>query len=88
MSYQQKKEAVWKKGKPIFGKNPNLYRKDIFGNIIYKPAYGRHSPMGWEIDHKNPQSKGGSDHLNNLQPLQTFANRSKGNVNIQTKVNW
>ena len=28
MSYRQKKNEVWEKGKIIKGKNPNLYRKD------------------------------------------------------------
>ncbi len=35
--------------------------------------------MGWEIDHLKPQSKGGTDHLNNLQPLKTSDNRKKSN---------
>lgn len=79
MVYQKKKNQVWDKGAKIRGKNPNIYRKDIFGNIMYKPSYGIHSAMGWEIDHSIPRSKGGTDHLNNLQPMNVSANRSKGN---------
>ena len=79
MSYKYKKDKVWKKGKKIPGKNPNLYRKDKFGNIMYKPSYGKNTKKGWEIDHSKPQSKGGTDHLNNLQPMNTKANRKKGN---------
>ena len=78
MSYQEKKDQVWDKGQKIRGKNPDLYRKDIKGNVIYKPSYGKPTEMGWEIDHSKPQVKGGTDHLNNLQPLQVEANRSKG----------
>lgn len=79
MSYQQKKDAVWQKGKTVRGKDPDLYRKDIYGNVMYKSSYGKNSPMGWEIDHSKAQSKGGTDHLNNLQPMNTKANRQKGN---------
>jgi CRISPR/Cas system Type II protein with McrA/HNH and RuvC-like nuclease domain len=79
MSYQDKKDQVWNKGKKVRGKNPDLYRKDIYGNEIYYHSYGKSTQMGWEIDHSKPQSKGGTDHLNNLQPMKTSANRSKGN---------
>jgi 5-methylcytosine-specific restriction endonuclease McrA len=82
MSYQQKKDEVWEKGQTVRGKDPDLYRKDKLGNLMYKPSYGKDSPMGWEIDHSIPQSKGGTDHLNNLQPLNTTANRQKGNKKI------
>ena len=78
MSYKKKKDEVWEKGSKIRGKNPNLYRKDGEGNQIYYPSYGKNTSMGWEIDHSKPQSKGGTDHLNNLNPLQTNANRKKG----------
>lgn len=68
-------QDVWDKGSPIRGKNPNLYRKDAHGNEIYRAAYGRDGPMGWEVDHIKPRLKGGLNSLENLQPLQTRANR-------------
>ena len=82
MSYQKKKDEVWDKGQNVRGKDPDLYRKDKFGNTMYKPSYGKKSEMGWEIDHSKPQSKGGTDHLNNLQPMNTQANRQKSDKNI------
>lgn len=43
--------------------------------------YGRQDlDMGWEVDHSRPQSKGGTDHLNNLFPACISCNRSKGNA--------
>lgn len=82
MSYQEKKDQVWQKGKKVRGKNPDLYRKDKLGNILFYSSYGKTTEMGWEIDHSKPQSKGGSDHLNNLQPLNTKANRQKSDKKL------
>jgi 5-methylcytosine-specific restriction endonuclease McrA len=71
------KEKVWEKGKIIEGKNPELFRSDQYGNQIYKPSYGKKTEQGWEIDHSKPTSKGGTDHLNNLNPTQWRINRQK-----------
>lgn len=71
-------DEVWEKGRKIKDKNPNLYRKDPYGNTIYKPSYGKHSEMGWEIDHKHPLSKGGTDKNVNKQPIHWKENRKKG----------
>ena len=48
------------------------------GNIMFNGSYGLNTPMGWNIDHSKPQSKGGTDHLNNLQPMNSSLNYSKG----------
>ena len=71
------KDRVWEKGKIIDGKNPNLFREDQYGNQIYKLSYGKLTPQGWEIDHSKPTSKGGTDHINNLNPTQWRKNREK-----------
>lgn len=71
-------EKIWNKGSKIRGKDPNLYRKDKYGNKMYKHSYGKDTPMGWNVDHSKPKNKGGTDHLNNLQPLNTSTNKSKG----------
>lgn len=78
MSTSKHKDHVWGKASTVRGKNPELYRRDAFGNEIYYHSYGKNSEMGWEIDHKKPRAKGGSDHPRNLQALQTGANRRKG----------
>jgi 5-methylcytosine-specific restriction endonuclease McrA len=70
---------VWEQGKKIPGKDPDLYRKDEAGNAIYRPSYGKNTEMGWEVDHKKPVDKGGTDNLRNLQPLQTEENKKKSN---------
>lgn len=79
MASESEKRKVWEKGKPVKGKNPNTHRKDVLGNEIYWASYGKNSPKGWEIDHKNPKDNGGSESIKNKQPLQTKANRKKSN---------
>ena len=71
-------EAVWKKGIVVYNYNPNTYRKDYKGRWMQRSEYGnRNSQYGWEIDHKIPVSKGGSDMLSNLQPLNWLTNLEK-----------
>ena len=38
------------------------------------------SKHGWEVDHIKPVSKGGTDDLSNLQPLQWDNNRKKSDT--------
>lgn len=72
------REWAWEQASKIRDKNANLYRRDELGNEIYKPAFGTSGEKGWEIDHRNPKSKGGTDHRRNLRVLNTRANRRKG----------
>ena len=69
-------EKAWENAHKIRCRHPDVYRKD-YGNIIYKSSYGKQSEMGWEIDHKHPKSKGGTDSSRNLQAVQWEENRSK-----------
>ena len=71
-------EDVWEKAKEMKGKDPDVWRKDTYGNKIRFASYGTEGEYGWEIDHKNPKDKGGSNQLRNLQPLQWEENREKG----------
>lgn len=47
-----------------------------------KVAYNNYSVWGargaWEVEHSNPQAKGGTHRLNNLYPACISCNRSKG----------
>ena len=71
-------DKIWEKGIVIRGKNPDKYRKDINGNVMYRQSYGKFSEMGWNVDHKKAKANGGSDSLRNLQPMNSRANSSKG----------
>ena len=68
---------TWEKASPIKGQNPDVYRKDAYGNKIRKASYGTQGEFGWELDHKKPVSKGGSDNARNIQPLHWEENRQK-----------
>ena len=74
----KKKDAVWDKADEISDEDPDIYRRDPYGNTMYYPSYGKNSPMGWEIDHITPVARGGSDATRNLQALNTKVNREKG----------
>lgn len=80
------KDAVWEKADTVKGKNPNMYRADADGHVLYKAAYGTYGEMGWSIDHKVPQSKGGSDKQQNLQAMQSKANSSYGNSSSKPSI--
>jgi len=76
-------DVVFAKAKPIRGKDPALYRKDPYGNVMYKNSYGKTSPMGWQTDHIKPKSRNGSNDIRNLQALNSTVNMARGNTLVK-----
>lgn len=72
------KKNIWEKASPIKGRDPDVWRKDSYGNTIRYGSYGTQGEYGWEKDHKHPVSKGGTDNPRNIQPLHWEKNREKG----------
>ncbi len=77
MVSKKDREAAWDRASKLRGKNPDTWRRDELGNLIRKSSYGTKGVYGWEVDHKNPESKGGTDQGRNLRALQWEANRRK-----------
>lgn len=76
---EQQIEQVWQKASKAPNNNPNVFRQDYAGAWIKRDQYGhRDAKYGWEIDHCKPESKGGSDDIDNLYPLHWRNNASKG----------
>lgn len=75
-------DAVWALAAIVPGSDPAKRRKDVYGAWIERDQYGVcvEGGTGWEIDHVRAVLNGGSDNLNNLQPLQWQNNRAKGNL--------
>ena len=72
-------EAVWLKGRTM-GIYATL-RVDAWGWTIVEQDHGNiRSRYGWEIDHIVPVAQGGTDELDNLQPLQWENNRRKDEI--------
>ncbi len=68
---------AWNKAQKVRGKSPDMYRRDELGNEVYRPSHGKSGEKSWEVDHRKPVAKGGTDHRRNLRILQTEANREK-----------
>jgi len=76
-------KKVWEKGITVQNMNIATLRIDECGAWIEYKQYGnRESQLGWEIDHIKPISKGGTNSLENLRPLQWQNNAAKSDEKL------
>ncbi len=78
MASKKDVEQAWENAREVRGRNPDTWRRDPYGNLIRHGSYGTQGEFGWELDHKFPESKGGSDTPHNIQAVQWEQNREKG----------
>lgn len=73
------KQQCWDKADKIKGRDPDRWRRDPLGNIVFRKLVGCPGCLCHDYDHIVPYSKGGKSTLENCQVLQATVNRSKGN---------
>ncbi len=77
---EQRKLAIWAKGRVIENYDPAVWRHDDKGSVMRYSDYGnRSSEFGWEFDHYPVAAAlGGDDSLSNLRPLNWKNNAKHG----------
>ncbi|KAJ4712942.1 HNH endonuclease [Melia azedarach] len=73
------KQQCWEKAEKVKGRDPDRWRRDALGNIVFRKLVGCPGCLCHDYDHILPYSKGGKSTLENCQVLQAAVNRSKGN---------
>ncbi|WJX90023.1 hypothetical protein P8452_71966 [Trifolium repens] len=73
------KQKCWEKADKVKGRDPDRWRRDPLGNLIFRKLVGCPGCLCHDYDHIVPYSKGGKSTLENCQVLQATVNRSKGN---------
>ncbi|XP_015689779.2 uncharacterized protein LOC102699489 [Oryza brachyantha] len=73
------KQQCWEKAERVDGRDPERWRRDALGNVVFRKLVGCPGCLCHDYDHIVPYSKGGKSTLENCQLLQATVNRSKGN---------
>lgn len=63
----------------VKNRDPDRWKYDITGNIIFKPFTNCKGALCYHYDHIIPYSKGGKTELANCQILQSSLNQKKSN---------
>ncbi|KAF0912860.1 hypothetical protein E2562_019447 [Oryza meyeriana var. granulata] len=79
------KQQCWEKAERVAGRDPERWRRDALGNVVFRKLVGCPGCLCHDYDHIVPYSKGGKSTLENCQVLQATVNRSKGNKTEMSK---
>lgn len=74
---KSKQATAWEKAAEVRGRSPEVWRRDEEGHLMRWGSYGTQGNFGWELDHRFPQAKGGTDSSKNLRALHWRENREK-----------
>ncbi|OWM90406.1 hypothetical protein CDL15_Pgr014709 [Punica granatum] len=64
------KQQCWEKAEKVKGRDPERWRRDALGNIVFRKLVGCSGCLCHDYDHIVPYSKGGQSTLENCQVLQ------------------
>ncbi|PWZ58955.1 hypothetical protein Zm00014a_010392 [Zea mays] len=64
------KQQCWEKAERVPGRDPERWRRDALGNIVFRKLVGCPGCLCHDYDHIVPYSKGGKSTLENCQVLQ------------------
>ncbi|CAJ2664570.1 unnamed protein product [Trifolium pratense] len=64
------KQKCWEKADKVKGRDPDRWRRDPLGNLIFRKLVGCPGCLCHDYDHIVPYSKGGKSTLENCQVLQ------------------
>ncbi|XP_078440810.1 HNH endonuclease [Wolffia australiana] len=73
------KAQCWDKAEKVKGRDPDRWRRDYLGNVLFRKLVGCPGCYCHDYDHITPFSKGGLSTLDNCQVLRASVNRAKGN---------
>ena len=59
--------AVWEKGQKVYGFY--FFKRDSFGEVIAKHDFDKKTQYGWKIVRIVPSTQGGTDEIDNLEPM-------------------
>lgn len=66
------KQQCWDKAEKVKGRDPDRWRRDPLGNIVFRKLVGCPGCLCHDYDHILPYSKGGLSTLDNCQVLQVI----------------
>ncbi|XP_049935254.1 uncharacterized protein LOC116258297 isoform X2 [Nymphaea colorata] len=78
------KQQCWEKAEKVRGRDPERWRRDPLGNLVFRKLVGCPGCVCYDFDHILPFSKGGRSSLENCQVLQE---REREDLHLRRTIN-